>query len=179
MGRAAGWQCHPVTLSPCHPQSPTWKLEPIRCRCPTQSHRQGPWSFFGERGEGLSRFPWSLLFWVLCFGLFLYLGAPGLSPHQHSGVGLQGGVVCWGHIGAPGPRSEAGTPWPPSLAPGRRNLADSSGVCLTPLVSAVAQELARAAESKGYHHSLILGSGDTPQGLGSSSRDFVAKPGRN
>ena len=39
-------------------------------------------------------------------------------------------------IGAPGPRSEAGTPLTSFLGSGAVNLADSSGVCLTPLVSA-------------------------------------------
>ena len=57
-----------------------------------------------------------------------------------------GSVVCWELIGAPGPRLEAGTPLASFLGPGAENLADISGVCLTPLVSAVAQELTRAAQ---------------------------------
>ena len=78
-------------------------------------------------------------------------------------VTREGSVVCWGLIGAPGPRSEAGTPWPPSLAPGRKtwpvavgtacplwyrlgNLAGESGYILLPDLPTVAQELTRAAQ---------------------------------
>ena len=46
----------------------------------------------------------------------------------------------------PGPKVGGRHPLASFLGFGAENLADSSGVCLTPLVSAVAQELTRAAQ---------------------------------
>ena len=73
-----------------------------------------------------------------------------------------GSVVCWGTHFRPGAKVGGRHPLASFLGSGAENqvevatacrhlylvvnLADSSGVCLTPLVSAVAQELTRAAQ---------------------------------